>query len=252
MSQMQKLDVTKPLETLGSSAGLHAGHPPSSHVEVDSLSDRDLYYRAKRVIDVMLSALLLILFSPLILAIALAIKLDSPGPVVFMQERMGYDWQRKRERVFSFYKFRSMYHNCDQSVHEAHVKAWVRNNSNGSGPTLVKLTDDPRVTRVGRFLRKSSLDEIPQLVNVLRGHMSLVGPRPVPLYEVAEYDAWHRGRLQAVPGITGMWQVYGRGTVTLDEMARLDILYIQQQSLWLDIKLLLLTIPVVLTGNGAV
>lgn len=252
MSHMQRLDVTKPLETLGSSADLDSGHSPSSLMGVDSRSDRDVYYRAKRVIDAVLSVLLLILLFPLILAIAIAIKLDSPGPVLFVQERMGYDWRRRQDQVFSFYKFRSMYHKCDQSIHVAHVRAWIRADSNDVSAKLVKLTDDSRVTRVGRFLRKSSLDEIPQLVNVLQGQMSLVGPRPVPLYEVAEYDAWHRGRLQAVPGITGMWQVYGRGMVSLDEMARLDILYIQQQSLWLDFKLLVLTFPVVITGNGAV
>lgn len=250
---MAKVDLPQSIECPGSSAGVQAGQMLSSSLTLKSGAGKALYQWTKRGIDVVLALLLLALLSPVVLIVAIVIKCDSPGPVLFTQERMGYDWRRRQGRIFRFHKFRSMYHNCDQGIHEQHIKAWIHQGlgSDSGQPMLVKLTDDPRVTRSGRVLRKSSLDEIPQLINVLRGEMSLVGPRPVPLYEVAEYDTWHQGRLQATPGITGMWQVYGRGTVTLDEMVRLDILYIQQQSLWLDIKLMLLTIPTVIRGEGA-
>ncbi|MFQ5814046.1 MAG: sugar transferase [Anaerolineae bacterium] len=217
--------------------------------------DKQLYYRIKRLIDIGLSFLLLLLLSPLFLLIALLIKLDSPGPVIFAQERMGYDWRSRTQRTFILYKFRSMYHNCDQSVHQRYVRDWIRGQksvkTSGDHTELVKLTNDNRVTRVGRMLRKTSLDELPQLWNVLKGDMSLVGPRPVPLYEVAEYEGWHKQRLAAAPGITGLWQVRGRGWVSVDEMVRLDIQYINRQSLWLDVKILLLTIPAVISGRGA-
>lgn len=217
--------------------------------------DRRLYLQLKRFMDVVLSATLLILLSPALFLIALLIKLDSPGPVIFAQERMGYDWHSRKQRTFVLYKFRSMYHDVDQSVHQKHIQDWIRGRkgANGSGKPaeLVKLTNDKRVTRVGRILRKTSLDELPQLWNVLKGDMSLVGPRPVPLYEIAEYAPWHRERLQAIPGITGLWQIKGRGLVTIDEMARLDIEYIKRRSLWFDLKIMLLTLPAVISGRGA-
>jgi len=211
------------------------------------------YYRVKRFIDLILSLGLLILLSPLFIVIAILIKLDSPGPVIFQQERVGYDWRRQRIRNFIFYKFRSMVQNADQTIHQNQVKAWVRGemyDENGSKDNT-KVVNDPRVTRVGKYLRMTSLDELPQLWNVLWGTMSLVGPRPVPTYEVAEYDTWHYQRLEAPAGITGLWQVRGRGQVSLDEMARLDIEYIKHQSIGLDIQIIILTIPAVLSKRGA-
>jgi lipopolysaccharide/colanic/teichoic acid biosynthesis glycosyltransferase len=156
-------------------------------------------------------------------------------------------------REFPCYKFRSMVQHADPSAHQQFVKAFAegRVEPSQAGHTRFKLTDDPRVTRVGRVLRKTSLDELPQLVNVLKGDMSLVGPRPVPAYEVAEYRAWHRERLAALPGITGLWQVNGRCQVSFDDMIDMDIEYVRNRSLRLDVKILLLTIPAVLSGRGA-
>ena len=212
----------------------------------------DAYFWLKRSLDFALSLSALVLFCPLFLVIALLIQLDSPGPAIFAQKRMGYDWRRRRQRPFVLYKFRSMYHNSDQGVHQRRIRAWIRG---GTGDAchapVVALVRDVRVTRVGRFLRKTSLDELPQLWNVLKGEMSLVGPRPVPLYEVAEYDAWQRRRLETIPGLTGLWQVAGRKLTTPDEMARLDIQYIENRSLWLDLWILFRTVPSVVSGRGA-
>lgn len=217
--------------------------------------DKRLYLRIKRIMDTVLSCIILVLFSPLLLLIGLLIKLDSSGPVIFGQKRMGYDWRTRRQRTFVLYKFRSMYHNSDQSVHQKYVRNWIRGQEHAESlsnrAALAKLTKDQRVTRVGWILRKTSLDELPQLWNVVRGDMSLVGPRPVPLYEVAEYKDWHKQRLEITPGMTGLWQVKGRGRGTLDEMAQLDIEYINRQSLWLDLWILLLTTPAVILGHGA-
>ncbi len=225
---------------------------------VDSLDQRERYYLVKRVLDITLAGLALIVLAPVMLAIALVVKVDSTGPVLFKQKRAGARLRRIDGKLsleigtFEMLKFRSMVQNADQALHEAHVKAFVEGRlaSNGKGAAF-KLTDDPRVTRVGRILRRTSLDELPQLINVLRGEMSLVGPRPVPLYEVEHYDQWHRERLNALPGITGLWQVAGRCALGFDEMVRLDIDYVRRQSLGLDAKILVLTIPAVLSGRGA-
>jgi lipopolysaccharide/colanic/teichoic acid biosynthesis glycosyltransferase len=215
-------------------------------------------FYCKRCMDVVLAALLLIFTALLMLLIAVLIKLDTPGPVFFVQERVGARRRSKggtvwETQTFPFYKFRSMVWGADQSIHQAHVKAFIASHAEPSNAsrTTFKLTNDPRVTRVGRILRKTSLDELPQLMNVLKGEMSLVGPRPFPTYEVAEYQASHYARLAALPGITGLWQVKGRCQVSFDEMIDMDIEYIHNQSLWLDIKILLLTIPAVLSGRGA-
>jgi lipopolysaccharide/colanic/teichoic acid biosynthesis glycosyltransferase len=217
------------------------------------------YFAAKRALDVGLGLFALVLLSPLMLVIAILIKLDSPGPVLFSQTRVGARLERGRDRWswkirhFNMLKFRSMVHNADQSLHQAHVQAFVQgrlSSGDGQGPKF-KLNADPRITRVGRILRRSSLDELPQLINVVRGEMSLVGPRPVPAYEVAHYEEWHHERLFALPGITGLWQVMGRCELPFEEMVRLDIDYVRSRSLVLDIKVLLLTIPAVLTGRGA-
>jgi exopolysaccharide biosynthesis polyprenyl glycosylphosphotransferase len=210
------------------------------------------YLACKRLMDVSLSSLALILTAPILLAIALCIKISSRGPILFKQTRVG-----KRGQPFTFYKFRTMYQNADPDLHRRHVKALIRNqssegrNMSGAGTPMHKLENDPRITPVGAFLRRTSLDELPQFFNVIRGDMSLVGPRPPLPYEVEEYQEWHLARLAALPGITGLWQVRGRSRVTFDEMVRMDIDYIAHRSLWLDLKILLLTIPAVLVGKGA-
>jgi lipopolysaccharide/colanic/teichoic acid biosynthesis glycosyltransferase len=221
--------------------------------------NRFMYFACKRCMDVLIATMLLVLLSPLMLLIAVLIKLDTPGPVIFVQERVGARQRCKNGRRvweaqnFPFYKFRSMVRDADQSLHQAYIEAWVEGHVKASDVARVKfkLTDDPRVTGVGRVLRKTSLDELPQLINVLKGEMSLVGPRPVPTYEVAKYEARHYERLATQPGITGLWQVNGRCQVSFEEMIRMDIEYIRHQSLWLDIKILFLTIPAVLSGRGA-
>jgi lipopolysaccharide/colanic/teichoic acid biosynthesis glycosyltransferase len=213
---------------------------------------RRLLSSIKRVIDIVGSVAALIVFSPLFLLIAIAIKLTSKGPVFFHQERVG-----QFGKPFVLLKFRSMSPNNDAKVHQEWFSKFVsgrgERQSTGSDDTGVfKLVNDPRVTRMGRLLRRSSLDELPQFINVLKGDMSLVGPRPPIPYEVHAYLLWHRGRvLEAKPGITGLWQVNGRSRVTFDEMVRLDIRYARTWSIWLDIKILLKTPRAVLLGDGA-
>lgn len=213
---------------------------------------RKFAYRIKRIIDIVGSLAGIALFAPLFAAIAVVIKLTSKGPIFFKQERVG-----EHGKTFIFLKFRSMYMNNDEAVH----KQWFGNfvsgqatlqKTDGNGHGVFKMTEDPRVTRVGRILRRTSLDELPQFLNVLKGEMSLVGPRPPIPYEVDAYQAWHRGRiLEAKPGITGLWQVNGRSRVTFDEMVRLDLQYARTWSLWLDIKILLQTPRAVFFGDGA-
>jgi len=218
---------------------------------------RSSYARAKRVLDTVLAAVLLLLLWPGMLLVALLVKLDSRGTVLFAQDRVGWDPKTQKDKVFRLYKFRSMSSDCDEEVHREYVTELIRAgnghsaSNDGQEIELKKITDDPRVTRLGKIIRKTSTDELPQLWNVIRGDMSLVGPRPVPPYEVDAYLPWHRQRLEALPGITGLWQVQGRGRVTFDEMARLDIEYIARQSLWFDIQLLVRTIPAVINKNGA-
>jgi len=179
------------------------------------------------------------------LAIALLVKATSRGPVLFRQKRLG---MFKRE--FQFLKFRSMYTGSDSRIHQEYVDSLIRNEVDGSG--VYKIKDDPRITPLGRFLRKTSLDELPQFWNVLKGEMSLVGPRPPIPYEMEMYYPWHRRRVFEVkPGITGLWQVYGRSRTTFDQMVRLDIRYIREQSLWLDTKICLKTPFAMFSGKGA-
>ncbi len=205
----------------------------------------------KRAFDSIVATTLLVITSPLALLIAVLIKLDSPGPVVFRQERIG-----ENGRPFTMLKFRSMRAGADTGVHKAYVTELIRRNVGPEevgedGRRSLKEAQDSRVTRVGKVIRKASLDELPQLVNVLRGDMSLVGPRPPLAYEVAVYKDWHKRRLEALPGITGLWQVEGRNQVSFDEMVRLDLKYIENQSLLYDLKILVQTPWAMLTGRGA-
>jgi len=193
----------------------------------------------KRAMDLVLGGLMFILGLPLMGLIALAIRLDSPGPVLFTQERVG-----QGGRVFQFYKFRSMRQGAEEEQEQ------LRSMNEATGP-LFKIRDDPRMTRVGRVLRRLSLDELPQLYNILRGEMSLVGPRPAPPAEVAQYQEWQKQRLQAPQGMTGLWQVSGRSDLTFDEGCLLDIFYIENYGVALDIRILLRTPSKVLFGRGA-
>jgi exopolysaccharide biosynthesis polyprenyl glycosylphosphotransferase len=193
----------------------------------------------KRALDFTLAALGLLLSAPLWLLVTLAIRLDSPGPTVFTQRRVG-----EKGRLFDIHKFRSMRLGAEEQQEE------LRARNEASGP-LFKIRDDPRMTRLGPFLRRRSLDEIPQLWNVLRGEMSIVGPRPGLPSEVAQYQPWHRQRLEVPPGITGLWQVSGRSDLSFDEMCLLDIFYIENWSLGLDLSIMLRTIPRVLFAHGA-
>nr|CBX31407.1 hypothetical protein N47_E49190 [uncultured Desulfobacterium sp.] len=202
----------------------------------------------KKIMDFNGSLLALIFLLPAFLIIAIAIKLSSDGPVLFKQERMGLNG-----RKFSFLKFRSMYVNSDSKCHKEYIEKFiVQGKSDSNAPGVYKLSNDSRITPIGNVLRKTSLDELPQFFNVLKGEMSLVGPRPPIPYECELYDVWHKRRLlSAKPGITGLWQITGRSRTTFDEMVRLDLKYINNWSLWLDIKLLLQTPVVILTGKGA-
>ncbi len=193
----------------------------------------------KRALDIAGAVVALLLFSPLMTLIAIAIRLDSKGPVLFRQERLG-----EKERPFPVIKFRSMRLGADDE------KAALMSMNESDGPVF-KIKDDPRLTRVGRLLRKTSLDELPQLANVLQGQMSLVGPRPPLASEVAQYEEWQRRRLTVKPGMTGLWQVSGRSDLTFDEMCLLDIYYIENWTLWLDVRIILRTIPVFFFGKGA-
>ena len=204
----------------------------------------------KRAIDVVGSAIFLLIHSPILLAVAVAIKLTSKGPVIYKQERLG-----QFGKPFQCLKFRTMYVNNDPGIHREYIREFMAgrpHKKNDNQAAVYKLTNDPRVTSVGRFLRRTSLDEFPQFWNVLQGEMSLVGPRPPLLYECEAYDVWHRRRILDVkPGVTGLWQVFGRSRTSFDDMVRMDVRYCQRWSIWLDLKILLATPLAVLTGHGA-
>ncbi len=203
----------------------------------------------KRILDLVLACLILVVFAPFLLLIMLAIKIGSSGPVLHTQIRLG-----KNGKPFKFYKFRSMYVNGDDAEHRSYVKRLIKAGNpyeaGKSGKLFFKISDDSRVTRLGKLIRKYSVDEFPQLFNVLRGEMSLVGPRPPLPYEYDDYSDWHRKRLDGIPGITGLWQVNGKNTVPFEEMVELDIHYLKNWSLWLDIKIVLRTLPAMLKGGG--
>lgn len=230
---------------------------------VAALYRRELYFICKRVMDIVIATVLLLLLAPVMLICAIWIKLDSPGPVLFVQKRVG---ARRRWKngvltwetyLFPMLKFRSMHHNSDERLHREYVLAYIRNDQSrmdeiqGTATQVRKLIADPRITRAGYWLRKTSLDELPQLLNVVMGHMSLVGPRPAIKYEVDAYEWWHHQRLEATPGLTGLWQIRGRDTASFEEMVALDIEYIREQSLWMDLMILVLTPLVLLRGRSA-
>ena len=215
-------------------------------------ASRKPFLLIKRAMDIVGSLGALILLSPLFLAIGAAIKLTSKGPVLFRQNRIG-----QHGEPFVFLKFRSMYENNDAQSHREYVKKLIagtaeKQPANAGGEGVYKLTRDPRITLVGGFLRRTSLDELPQFINVLEGKMSLVGPRPPVPYEVEAYAFWHRRRLlEAKPGITGLWQVNGRSRLKFDDMVRLDLRYARTWSPWMDLKILLRTPAAVVLGEGA-
>jgi lipopolysaccharide/colanic/teichoic acid biosynthesis glycosyltransferase len=224
---------------------------------------RPRYYAAKRLMDITLASITIVLFAPLLLLIAVAIRLDSPGPIIFRQQRL-----RARRIVtnaqsswvvepFTLYKFRTMVADADPSPHRTYMAAYISGDEEHFASSRVRpgdsyrVLDDPRLTRVGAVLRKFSIDELPQLWNVLRGEMSLVGPRPPMPYEADLYEERHFQRLAAPCGLTGWAQVQGRCTVGFEDMVRLDLEYIARRSFWFDLRVLLLTIPVVLSTRGA-
>jgi exopolysaccharide biosynthesis polyprenyl glycosylphosphotransferase len=218
-----------PIEYIGQfpTIPLHCGHVP----EVGLL--------IKRVIDVLFSSMALVLLSPVLLAVAIAVKLDSRGPIFYSSERIG-----KKGRVFKCTKFRTMVRDADQR------RADVMHMNERDG-VLFKISNDPRITTVGRFLRKYSLDELPQFFNVLKGDMSIVGPRPPLASEVQEYKLSHLRRLDVTPGITGLWQVQARQDPSFDSYISLDVTYIDNWSIWLDLKIIVRTILVVFAGTGS-
>jgi exopolysaccharide biosynthesis polyprenyl glycosylphosphotransferase len=206
----------------------------------DAAMERTLgYYVTKRLCDIILSILGIIVLTPLMIIVTIAIKLDSKGPTVFSQERVGKDG-----KLFKMYKFRSMVNNAEE------LKDKLLDKNEMSGP-MFKMKDDPRITKIGRFIRKTSIDELPQLFNVVKGDMSLVGPRPNLPKEVKKFNPYQRKKLLAKPGITCYWQVMGRSSIGFEEWMELDIKYIQDRSIWLDIKLIFRTFFVLFGDKNA-
>jgi lipopolysaccharide/colanic/teichoic acid biosynthesis glycosyltransferase len=204
----------------------------------------------KRSIDVASASLVTVLGFPFFLAVALLIKLTSRGPVFYSQLRIG-----ERGEIFTLYKFRTMRQGVDDSIHREFTRSFIEGRMSNSSldekaPSVYKLTNDPRVTSIGNFLRKTSLDELPQFINILRGEMTIVGPRPPLQYELEYYEEWHKLRLEVKPGLTGLWQVSGRSSVPFNEMVKLDLYYIEHWTLLLDFKIMMRTIPVMLFGSG--
>jgi lipopolysaccharide/colanic/teichoic acid biosynthesis glycosyltransferase len=225
----------------------------SEFINVFHFFPKDTFYLfLKRFLDIIGSTIGIILFLPVMMFIAVAIKVTSRGPVLFKQKRVGY-----HGKEFNFFKFRSMKYKSDDSIHQEYVKKLIKgksqeiNQGNSDNPVF-KISNDPRITSIGHILRKTSLDELPQFLNVLKGDMSLVGPRPPIPYELESYQPWHLRRvLEVKPGITGLWQVYGRSRTTFDEMVRLDLQYVSHRNLLLDIKLLLKTLTLFFDSEGA-
>jgi len=213
---------------------------------IQSISLKLGYERAKRVLDIVFTLCIAVPVLLVSAVIALLILADSEGPILYRQKRVG-----RNGAEFEMLKFRSMYVKNDDSKHREAIKRYMNGSKlNNDTNSPYKIYDDPRVTKVGKFIRSTSLDELPQLLNVLRGEMSLVGPRPPLPYEVELYSLHQKLRLSGKPGLTGPWQIYGRSRVTFENMVEMDIAYLQRQSLWEDIKLIFLTIPVVIRKRG--
>ncbi len=198
-----------------------------------------VYEIAKRIFDIVASITGIILLSPVFIITAILIKLTSKGPVIFIQERNGY-----KGKIFKMYKFRSMVVDAEELLKHLEGKNEVSGH-------MFKIKNDPRTTKIGKFIRKTSIDELPQLFNVLKGDMSMVGPRPPLVREVVNYDKWHNLRMSVKPGITGLWQISKRNSVGFDEMVRLDLKYIRERNFWYDLKLILKTVPVIFGDNNA-
>ena len=225
---------------------LGRGAKPGAPAEVGSAPASRPTEIAIRLLDVLGAAAILLVLAPLLLLVAVAVRLDSPGRSLFRQRRLGKDLE-----PFSVVKFRTMSEGADAGAHRSHVEQMMADEERQGTRPMSKLQEDARVTRVGSFLRRSSIDELPQLWNVLRGEMSLVGPRPPIQYEVDRYPPEAFRRFAVRPGVTGLWQVRGRSLLTFKQMIALDAEYVEQRSLWLNLKILLLTLPTVLHGKGA-
>lgn len=236
VASLPDIDVDSPLAQEATSIPRFAS---VTTLDAWDVAPQPLYEAAKRALDVTLSLLLLCLLGPLLFSIAVLIKLEDGGPALFWQTRMGFGG-----KAFRFYKFRSM--SVDAERQRGALRAMQ-----GHHALRFKMEQDPRVTRTGRWLRRFSLDEIPQLWNVIRGDLSLVGPRPALPEEVAEYEPRHRRRLDVTPGLTCIWQVKGRSLIPFEQQVELDLTYIRKRSLLLDAQLLLLTVPAVFSGRGA-
>jgi lipopolysaccharide/colanic/teichoic acid biosynthesis glycosyltransferase len=225
--------------------GLRIG--PASSLIVPVVPTRAGYRIAKRGLDLVASLLGLVLVSPILLLVAAAVKLESRGPVLFRQERLGLGG-----RPFIVFKFRTMFSSAPEERHRDHVRELIRpdaSEQSATGEAWLPIRSDPRVTRLGAFLRRSHLDEFPQLINIVRGEMSLVGPRPPIPYEVEVYQPWHLRRLSVIPGLTGLWQATGWGRLSFDEGVTLDLEYIDRRSFWLDLRLILRTLWQIVIGR---
>lgn len=215
---------------------------------VQTITFKPGYTRAKRILDLIFTLLILVPLCIIVVIVAVCIRLDSTGPVFFRQKRVGYNGC-----IFEMLKFRSMYVNSDDTLHREAIARYMNDQKVQEADSTVmtyKQANDPRITRIGRFIRKTSIDELPQFFNVLRGDMTLVGPRPPLPYEVERYSADDMLRLSGKPGLTGTWQVYGRSRVTFHNMVEMDIEYLRHQSLREDLKLIALTVPVMIQGRG--
>jgi len=245
---VSEIEHKVPGQLAATSSSAAAAHGASRARELGFANAGRISLAAKRALDVSIALVLLILLAPILLLVALAIRLESPGAALFRQERFGRGGER-----FTFYKFRTMVDGNDPTAHRTYVRQLITEGSNElKGDTgSFKLENDPRVTRLGHTLRRLSIDELPQLINVIAGDMSLVGPRPPLPYEVELYSAQASRRLECLPGITGLWQVSGRCETTFDEMVELDIRYIETWTLGLDLRILARTVPVVLGRKGA-
>jgi len=228
----------------GQSSELEHTIPRQARVTIATPArSRRVHHWLKEVLDPAIAVVILLVCWPVLLILALAVKLDSTGPAIFKQKRIGKDG-----KVFTVHKFRSMYVNADDRLHREALKKLVQGEpaAKADGQTFFKPVDDPRVTRLGKFLRATGLDELPQVINILQRDMSVVGPRPAIPYELELYKDWHHRRLTVRPGVTGLWQVRRHDTENFDDVMKLDLEYIDSFSIWLDLKIILLTVPMIL------